>query len=40
MGDTGLAVELFVDKEARMGGEERGGGAHHSEGKGGGRAVG
>lgn len=35
MGDTGLAVKLFVDKEVRMGGEEEGGGARHSHGEGG-----
>lgn len=39
MGDTGLAVKLFVDKEVRMGGEEGGGGARHSQGEGGGRAL-
>lgn len=33
MGDTGLAVKLFVDKEVRMGGEEGGGGARHSRGR-------
>ena len=35
MGDTGLAVKLFVDKEVRMGGEEEGGGARRSHGEGG-----
>ena len=35
MGDTGLAVKLFVDKEVRTGGEEEGGGARRSHGEGG-----